>query len=102
MLLPCRNDDYGLEAEEAGGHGDALAVVAACGGDQAGEIGLGLLEPCGVDQGAAQLECAGRRVVFMLDPRFGAEPLIEERPRVLRRGRHVAIDQTLRFVNLLE
>jgi len=36
----------------------------------------------------------------MLYPDFAAKPLVDERPRVLRRGRHVAVDDGLCFMDL--
>ena len=36
----------------------------------------------------------------MLDPGLGTEAVIDQRPTVLRRGRHVAIDNGLRVEDL--
>ena len=94
------NDDDGRRPSEAGGQGYALPVIAAGGGDHAGQVRLRLLEPMHVDQCAANLECAEGRVIFMLYPGFAAQPLVDERPRVLRRGGHVAVDDGLCFMDL--
>ena len=71
-----------------------------------------VLEPVHVDKGAAQLEGANGGVVLVLDPccgrgfdrgfgrGFGSKALVEQRPGVLGRGGHVAIDDGLGFANL--
>lgn len=95
-----RDDDDGFEPQAARGEPDTLAVVAACGGDERLQTRIGLLEPCGVDEGAAQLESSERRVIFMLEPELDgravlAKTLVEQRPGVLRRGRHYGVDKSL-------
>jgi len=50
----------------------------------------------GVDQPTAQFECAGRRVVLMLDPHFRAAALRQQWPRVLRRAGKTVVHQRQR------
>ena len=97
-----RNNDDSFHSEQASRHSRPLAEVSARGRDDAGELRLGLLEPGGVNQGAAQFERADRSVVLVLDPGFNAEPLVDQRPTVLRSRQHVAIDQRLRVVDLVQ
>ena len=60
------------------------------------------------DQRATQLKSADRAVVLVLDPCFdtrllaGGKALVDKRPRILGRGRHMSIDNGLCFVNLRE
>ena len=102
------NDNDRLQAEQSRGHANALAMISAGCGDDTGQVGMRFLKPVAIDQRATQLESAHGAVVFMLDPGFNARllaarnALIDERPRILRRGRHVAIDHGLRFLNLCE
>ena len=108
LAVAVGNDDDSFQAEQARGHANALAMISAGCRDDTGQVGMVLLEPVPVDQRAAQLECADGTVVFMLDPSLnagllaGGKTLVDERPRILRRGRHVAIDHGLRFLNLCE
>ena len=60
LAVAVGNDDDGLQAEQAGGHAHALAMIAAGGGDHAFETGLGLRQPDAINQRAAQLEGADR------------------------------------------
>ncbi len=85
---------------EPRGHGHSLAVITARGRCDARQAGLGLFEPIDVDQRPAQLEGSGRRMIFVLDPGIGSQPLIEQWPCVLRCRRHEAVDQGLRIANL--
>ena len=57
------------------GHRQADAVIAAGGADHAGQSWLAPEQLMHVEQAAANLECTGRRVVFVLDPDFAAEAL---------------------------
>src|SRR5262249_25159559 len=72
--------DYGGKADTAAGEGDALAVVAAGRRDHAGELGLAPFELGQVDDAAADLEGAERRVVLVLDPDLGTHALREQGP----------------------
>jgi len=108
LAVAVRDDDDGFQAKQPSGHADALAMVSASRGDDAGQVGMSLLEPVAVDQSASQFECADWAMIFMLDPGFharllaGRETLVDQRPGVLRRGRHVAVDDGLGFLNLRE
>ena len=87
-----RHDDRAAHAMPARGEGEALAVVAARRADDAGERGVARLERRQQVEAAAHLERAGRRVVLVLDPDLAARAAREQRPRVLRRGRHRRVD----------
>jgi hypothetical protein len=69
-----RHDDGGGDAHLVGADGDALAVIASGGADHAFEPGLRMLQPIHVDQAAAHLEGADRRVVLVLHPDVAARP----------------------------
>ncbi len=94
------NNDDRMQTEEARGHADALAMIATSCGDNAGKTGVGLLQPVYVDECAAQFESANGAMIFVLDPGLGPQPLVEQRPGILRRRGHVPIDHGLRFMNL--
>ena len=100
LAVAVRDDNDRLQAEQPCGHADALAMIAASGRHHALEGRFGLLEPVHINQRAAQLECAYGGLVLVLDPGFSREAFIDQRPGVLRRGRHVAIDHCLSLVNL--
>ena len=109
ILLPAvavRDDDDGFETEEARGKADALTEIAAGSSDHALEVWLRSLEPFEIDESAAKLEGADGGVVLVLDPGFDTglarrrEALIDQRPGILRRRRHGAIDDLLGFADL--
>ena len=62
-------------ADLSRGHRQADAVIAAGSADHAGQSWLAPEQLMHVEQAAANLECTGRRVVFVLDPDFAAEAL---------------------------
>ena len=70
------------------GERERLAVIAAGRADDADDVGPRALEPVHIDEPAAHLEGAGRRVVLVLDHDLGAGRRGELRPRELRRRRH--------------
>ena len=72
-----RDDDGCGQSPAAGRKSYALAVVAASGCDDAGEVWLVAHEPIHVNSRAAQLEGADGRVILMLEPDLGACALIE-------------------------
>ena len=74
------NDDHSLDTCQSRCHAHALAVVAARGCHHARHPRMRLLQPIHVDQRAAQLECAHRSMVLMLDPSLGAETVVDQRP----------------------
>ena len=70
------------------GKRERLAVIAARGADDAGRLRARALEPVHIDEPAAQLEGAGRRVVLVLDEDLRAGRRRKLRPGILRRRRH--------------
>ena len=70
-----RHIDHGRHAVAAGRESEALAVIAARGGNDPGRIRPLALQPVEIDQPAAHLEGADRRVVLVLDHDARAEPL---------------------------
>ena len=88
-LLPCGTTMTAASPARRGGEGDALAVIAAGRRDDAGDApAAGRFRRSHVDEAAAHLEGADRRVVLVLDPDLGARALAEQRPAILRRRRH--------------
>jgi hypothetical protein len=83
-----RHDDRRGNTEPPRRKGNALPVIAARGGDDAFEIGAGAPHVVEIEEAAADLEGADRRVVLVLDPQLGADPPRQERPAILRRRRH--------------
>ena len=86
--IAVRHIDHGRNAVAAGREGEALPVIAARGGDDPGRVRPLALQPVEIDQPAAHLEGADRRVVLVLDHDGRAEPLRQQRPRMRRRRRH--------------
>src|SRR5262245_1184472 len=82
------NNDDGLQAVALRGKGDTLAVVTARGGDDPSNVWVAALQPVGVDETAAHLERAERRVVLVLHPDLRARARREQRPTMLRRRLH--------------
>jgi len=70
---------------------DRLAVVAARRAHHGPRGRLAAHQAVQVDQPAAYLERAHRRVVLVLDPQPGAGQALQQRPVVLRRGRHLCV-----------
>ena len=70
-----RHIDHGRNAVAAGREGEALPVIAARGGNDPGRVRPLPLQPVEIDQPAAHLEGADRRVVLVLDHDVSAEPL---------------------------
>ena len=62
------------------GESDRLAMVAARGSHHATQFRSALDQRVHVDQATAHLEGAQRRVILVLDPRFGAQRLVQLRP----------------------
>ena len=88
-----RHDDRRRETQPGSGIGNALAVIAAGRGDDAPHVRFGTTQIVEIDETAAQFEGADRRVVLVLDPDLGTDPLSEQRPAILRGRRHDAVDQ---------
>ena len=91
--VAARHEDAGDEPRGRRRPRLALPVVAAGGGDDAARVRV--LAPQPVDEGdpAAHLEGTGRGVVLVLDDDVRAGAGGERRPGVLRRGRHVRVDE---------
>jgi hypothetical protein len=70
-----RHDNHRLQAQPRRRIGDALPVIAGRRADDAGDVGLRALQIGEVDEAATQLKGAGLRVVLVLDPELGADPL---------------------------
>ena len=99
-LLPCGTRIVTGRPGGAPRERQALPVVAARRRDDARHLRALAPQAVDVDQPAADLEGAGRRVVLVLDPDLGAERLREQRPGVLRRRRHAAVHELARVVEI--
>ena len=86
--IAVRHHDEDGKPGTAAGERERLAVIAAGRAHDADGVGPRTLEPVGIDEPAAHLEGAGRRVVLVLDHDLGAGERGELRPGVLRRRRH--------------
>ena len=95
-----RHDNRHRNAIVASCPGQRLSVIAACGRDDAAHVRPFAAQAFRVEQPAAQLEGAGRRVVLVFHPDFGATALREQRPRVLRRARKALVNQRQRGFQL--
>ena len=73
--IAARHINHGRNAVAAGRERKALPVIAARGGNDPGRIRPLALQPVEIDQPAAHLEGADRRVVLVLDHDGRAEPL---------------------------
>jgi hypothetical protein len=87
--------DHDRHAVAAPGERQALAVVAARGRHDAAHVRAFAHHPVDVHESAANLERPRRRRVLVLDPYLGADRLGEQRPRILRGGRHRLVDDVL-------
>jgi hypothetical protein len=83
-----RHHDGRGQAMAARREAQRLAMVAARGADHVARPGLLARQRLEVGQAAADLEGADRRVVLVLGPQLRAQAPLEQRPGVLRRGRH--------------
>ena len=73
-------------------------MIAASGGDDAGDARRGAHQAIDVDETAPHLECAGGRVILVLHPNRAAGTARELRPCVLRRRRHGAAHESRGFI----
>ena len=96
------DDDGGAEPLPGRSVGDALPMVAAGRGDDAADIGVFLTQRVHVDEAAADLERANRRVVLVLDPEFATVALGQQRPATLGRRREGLVDEGGRLLQLGE
>src|SRR5208283_4200348 len=83
-----RYDDRGRQSGALRGESERLAVIAARRRDDAFEMRPFAFEPLDVDEAAAQLEGADRRMIFVFDEDLGADTGAQQRPRILRRRWH--------------
>jgi hypothetical protein len=102
-----RHEDHDRHPVRAAGVGEALAVVAARGGDDPGDVWTLAHQTLEVDQPATHLERARGRVVLVLDPHLDriltlAHELAEQGPDVLGCRREVAADERLGAPQLVE
>ncbi|MGY4430270.1 hypothetical protein ACVWWO_002747 [Bradyrhizobium sp. F1.13.1] len=86
--IAARHIDHGGHAMAARRKSEALTMIAARRRDDARNVRPFALQPIEIDQPAAHLEGACRRVILVLDEDLRAEPLGEQRPGVRRRCRH--------------
>jgi hypothetical protein len=100
--IPKRDEDLRAQAMAASGKCDRLAMVATRRSEHAAQTRFTPDQCIHVDQAAAHLEGPQWCVVLMLDPGFGTERLVEQRPGVLRRGRHRLVDDGRSGVELGE
>jgi hypothetical protein len=109
-----RNDDHGAEVVKGGAKSNALPVVAPRSRDDTGEMGLTANQVVEIDQPAAELECSGRNVIFVLDPDLGSSAGAEKRPangpgsgddRLHQRGggaERIEIRETIHFYRIAD
>jgi hypothetical protein len=88
------NYDRGVDTIFARRVPDRLAVVASRRRNYSRRLSPFAKEVLEVNEATAHLERSGRRVILVLRPDGCPYPLLEERPPVLRRGRHRLIDQS--------
>src|SRR5450759_3112080 len=96
-----RNEDLCLEARRRGSSRLTLAMIATCRGDDTGDLGVVVSQPVDEGNAAANFESARRRVVFVFYPNSSACSPAQKRPDILRRGRHVFVDETGRSLDLI-
>ena len=94
------NDNDRLQTQKPRSHAHTLAMISARGRHHASQASLCLLEPVKIHERSPQFERSHRRMILMLDPGLGSQPVVDERPTVLGRRRHGAIDHGLGVVNL--
>ena len=100
--IALRHDDGGGNAGLGRGKRDALAMIAARGADHSLHTGGVVLELVNIDQSAAHLEGADRRVVLVLHPGLAPSAPGEQRPSILRRGRHGGVHNGGRVFDILQ
>ena len=95
-VVAVRHDDRRRRGRAAPRQGDALPVIAGRRGDHPAQLRLGAPDRVEIDEPAADLEGADRRVVLVLDPQLGADPRRQQRPAILRGRRHGPMDERRR------
>jgi len=96
------HDDRRIEPQPRRGERDALPVIARGRGHDAANIGLRPPDLVEIDETAADLEGADRRMVLVLDPQLGAEAARQQRPAILRGRRHHPMHERRRFLQCVE
>src|SRR5215472_2631478 len=69
-----RRDDRRLDAQARAGECDALPMIAGGRGDDTAQVRMRAPQLVEIDESAADLEGADRRVVLVLDPQLGPDP----------------------------
>ncbi len=100
--IAVRHQNADRQAGLARSQCQALAVVAAGGGDQPAYLRLAAQQGVDIDQPATHLEGRGGRVVLVLDPQLAAQALGQQRPGQLRCRRHMTVNQLRALAQLGE
>jgi hypothetical protein len=92
------DDNRGTNTVSPRGEADRLAMIAR--GRRHDTLGFIAISAklMQVNQTTTDFERAGRSVIFVLDPDPCADSLLEERPPILRRRRHISVNETGRFL----
>ena len=96
------HDDRRIESQSRRGECDALTVIAGSRGHDTPNVRLRPPDSVEVDETAADLEGADRRVVLMLDPQLGAEPAGQQWPAILRGRRQHPMNERRRGLQGVE
>ena len=91
-VVAFRHDDDGTQPLAGCADRDRLAMVAASRGDDAGTIGLPLLQAGHVERSTTNLERPDGGVVLVFDPNGEPGILAQQRPDVLRGRRYLPIN----------
>jgi len=81
--IAMRDVDLGRQTGSCRGARLGLPMIATGGGADPGNLGMHPFQPVNKGDPALHFERASRCVVFMLDPKLGAEGFRKERPIVL-------------------
>src|SRR5437016_10692740 len=101
LTAVAEGDNYdSLQSKLTGGEGLGLSVIATGGRDHALCFGMSAAQPVHIDDAAAYFEGPDWSMVLVFDPHFASGALVEQRPRILRRGRHEPIDEGCGSFNL--
>jgi hypothetical protein len=100
--IAVRHKDRHRHAITARREGDTLAVISPGRRNQSGDARPLALQAVDIDEPAAHLEGAGRRMVLVFNNGRRAEPLRQQRPSVSRRRRHRRADDVVRAFQLPE
>ena len=95
-----RDKDFGLQAKGSCCFCLALAVIATGCGTNPANVGLGAFQPVHIGNATAYFEGANGRVILVFYPDLKAQFLVQKRPAVLRRWRHLLVNQRCRRLYL--